>query len=311
MQQAASRCILLEFGLRDGSAAEQVRRSAARLGIEVRSSETAVEPGRTIAESLMRAMREVDFAVAVIRAQMPAQYWFEIGLAAAISRSLLLVLDGVEVAELPAGGMYRTVGPVLAADAMDRALRRALKPQPRPRGPASKSGKVLAAQRWQEFSATLTDELKSTSAGGANGARFEAWFGRLLAELDLPFSTSARVAAAERTTQYDNVDFAVSATELGPNIGDPMPVELVLGSANRVVRSRADSFDRYLLATGATTLLLVSLANEPPGIRMLANGEALWVSASSLLDELQNQTFGHAVLALRRRAIDQPEVGTK
>lgn len=304
-----STCILLESGIRGGSAAELVRASASRLGIKVSSGDAAVEAGRSITESLTHAIRDADFVVAVVSGRTSAQSWFEVGLAAAVGRSLLLVLDGVEPGELPATGQFRTVGPVLVPEALDRAMRRAAKPRPPSTGRVSETGRVLSSDQWQRLSNTLSEELKVTPAGGADGARFEAWFAELLADVDLPYTSSARVPKAENAPSYDNVDFAISASELGPNLGDPLPIELVLGSPRRVLRSRADSFDKYLAATGATTLLVVTLSSEPLGIRELTNGEVLWVPASRLLHELRSHTFGQAVLAMRSLALNQSAGG--
>lgn len=309
MQQPTptSTCILLEPGLGKGTAGDQVRAAAARLGIHVRSGEAVLEAGRSRTDSLTRAIKSADCVVAVISAHTTAQSWFEVGLAAAVGRSVLLVLDGVEPGELPASANFRTVGPLLAPDALERALRRAIKPRPKPSAPASRTGTTLSDGRWSALSASLAQELMVTPAGGANAARYEAWFGELLSAVDVPFTTAARVPDAE-PAQYDNVDFAISAAELSPNLGDPMPVELVLGPVRRVLRARVDSFDKYLAATGATTLLVVTLVDDPPGIRGLSNGEVLWVSASRLLNELRHRTFGLAVLELRNRAIDSPGV---
>lgn len=298
----AGSCVLLASFETEELAVIQVTRVAESLGYSVVRPETRVEPNKSALATTIEAIRDANVVVAILSEVAQPGMWFELGLAAGSAAPVLAVLVG-RVALPPSSTGLRTIGPVLTDRALEMALAQvANRPAIQILAGSEKRTGIALGEAGAKFQASL-ESLPRTAAGGAAGAAFEDWFRDLLEAAQVPFSQSAHVPDTNLPRAFSYMDFAVSIDELRANLGDPLPVELVLGVSDRVVSQRKKLYESFLRATGARTLLVISAAvNEPANIIQINHGEALTCSANLLLDEMRLKPFGLAVLAIRNRA---------
>lgn len=252
--------------------------------------------------SVMESIRDAAIVIAILDKDRNPNVWFELGLATALERPILIVLVD-DAIELPVqAATFRTIGPVLTDKSIARAIQQVTRGKNfGQRAHARRTGSPLGSQA--DLLLRELNALPRSPAGGSRGADFEIWFDALLSHAQVPFERSFNVSEQGLPRSFAAVDFAVSADELAPNLGDPLPVELILGPSIRVLPSRRQTFEAYLSATDANTLLLVTLNDEASTLWSASSGDFLVCSAAVLLDAMRTQTFGVAVLTLRNGAV--------
>ncbi|WP_301150231.1 hypothetical protein [Mycobacterium simiae] len=297
----AGTCVLIQTVATSASITHLVSRAAERQGFRVITPATEIAPGEPLLSAVELAIQRADVVIAILDQTADPNFWFELGLAAAKSRALLIAVAQDDVVLPPSAARLRTIGPPLNDKSLSRLLRQTIQrssAQPEPR--KSQTGVALGsnAESLERSLNTLAHEQI-----GMSERAFESWFRELLQLAAVPFEQSSRMKMEALPGTYGpNVDFAVSAEELSPNLGDPLPVELIVGQASKVVPRRKKTLESYLRLTGANAVLVVSVAQQPPKIWSVAAGEIFACSAFTLLREMRFVTFGSAVLALRRSA---------
>lgn len=312
-------CVVLKSAAQDDIVVQWISRVAEEQGYVITSPDAELAPGATLLDSITSAIQGAAVVVAVLSRAADerkrndwasnATVWFELGIAVATRRAILIILSDDDIVVPTWASDLQIVGPTISSDAFSRALRQAIR---RPVGAlepgAIKTGVPLGAK-----ASSLEASLKSlpqTPAGGGSGLAFESWFSDLLRDAAVPFEQSSPIEGEELPRAYRELDFAVSADELSANLGDPLPVELALGLADRLVVGRRKTFRTYLRATGANLVLVVSLSkDQTTSIWSVGIGDVLACSALRLVQEMRSATFGEAILALRNSA--EPEAVAK
>jgi hypothetical protein len=264
----------------------------------VQRADDALQPNVSLLEAVLRRIRGADIVVALVPEAHSPWLWLQVGAAVAFERPVVVVVTSSATALPPEFGDLFKVGPVLSTQALTHALRRALKPTQREDRLLSNPTGIPLGSAAQAFNTQL-------ETLGREGQRrpFSSWFSDVLDRAGVPYDQGA-LSNSSHTGIFDRPDFVVTANELDGNLGSPLPVELkTRGSLDAFLHSRTDAFASYLASAGATTLLLISLTGmESPKLMPLAGGSLLACSARSLVVEMQDQTFGRAVIQLRNQA---------
>lgn len=296
----AGTCVLLKTITADGSVTRQVTRAAERQGFRVTSPGAEITPGASLLTAVESALERAAVVIAILDQTADSAFWFDLGIAVAKSRPVLVVLVDDDVLLPSSAAGLRTVGPALNDQSLTRALQQTIRRSTVRKEPRkTQTGVALGAD-----AEALERSLNALprSAAGASETVFESWFTELLRYARVPFDRRSPIDHKDLPRAYAYVDFAVSADELSANLGDPLPVELILGQASRVVPRRSKAFESYLRATEASTVLVVSAAEQPPHIWTISGGDVLACSAMTLVREMRSATFGAAVLAVRNSA---------
>ena len=293
-------CLVLTAALSEERWADnELAKAAEAIGLALRRADDALQPNLTLLEAVLERIRRADVVVALVPEAHSSWLWLQVGAAVAFGRPVVVVVTSPTTALPPELGDLFRVGPILSSQALTHALRRALKSAPREvRLPGNPTGIPLG-----DASEVLKAQLDRMWQEGLEGPRFSSWFAAVLDSARVPYDTAAP-SNSLGTGPFDRIDFVVTANELDGNLGSPLPVELkTRGSLEVFLRPRADVFASYLASTGATTLLLVALTGvELPQLIPLAGGSLLTCNARSLVDEMEDHTFGQAVIQLRNQA---------
>ena len=309
---SAGTCVLLHTPTAVDDASDWVSRAAEEQGFIVTSPYATLAPGASLLDSISLAVSHAAIVVAMVNDRTNerrrysgaenASLWFELGIAVATRRPVLVVLGGDDVA-LPAwASELQTVGPGVDYEGFSRAMRQASRRAVNSSEPnLTKTGVPLGAATIDLETTLLA--MPQTPGGGGSGPAFERWFSELLRSAEVPFEQSSSVGDKDLPSAYNRIDFVVSADELTANLGDPFPVELALGQADKIIRGRRKTFRAYLKATEANAVLVVSATTaQPTTIWSIGTGDVLACSALTLLRAMQAATFGEAVLAIRNSA---------
>jgi len=272
-------------------------------GLSVVRADENLTPGTRIVTAVAESIERAALVVAILDKNPSPNAWFELGLAAAAERPLLVIVTSDDV-PLPFDvAQYFVIGPVLTSETLRRAVQRALKPSARPRSHRRVTGAPLGSGKADE----LVDEFRNLGAADSDRT-YGAWFTAVLAAAQVPFDLDRRADVAtgpdDRPGPLDRIDFVVTASELDGNLGNPLPVELkTRGWLDALVQPRLSAYASYLVATGATTVLLVAADGvDSPRILPVPGGLLLACSALDLVDAMRDSTFGAAVIRLRNQA---------
>ncbi|WP_419773320.1 toll/interleukin-1 receptor domain-containing protein [Gordonia alkanivorans] len=301
-------CVLLGTSTTSHETASAVAEALRLNGYRVATPEAELVPGSSLLASIQSTIENGDVVVAIISDDTSPTTWVELGIASAFNRPVLVVLAG-EVSLSPDLSAFRTIRTSSSGAHFARALQQAVA-----RGTGDRSLQSDTTSTGVELgtnSRILEEELISLprTPSGASNHQFEDWFSRLLQLARVPFERSGKAQRTETRRPLDLLDFAVSSDELAPNLGDPLPIELILGPADRVLRGRRNTFNLYLTATSARTLLVVSAQDDEP-TRLWPNvaGEVLTCSALTLVRRMRSAQFGVAVLSLHNEAVRKDSV---
>jgi hypothetical protein len=304
----AGTCVVVQSVTTTRSVVRLVAKAAERQGFGVSTAGMTIYPGESLLDAVALALEQAAIVVAIVDQAADAVLWFELGIAVAKSRPVLVVLAQDDVVLPPVVAGLRTVGPELDEQTLARAFRQTIQRAARPKESLRRPTGVALGDNVADLKRSLY-ALPHTAAGGGSERAFFQWFNELLSYADVPFEMSSRLNHAEVPRAFANADFAVSADELSANLGDPLPVELILGQAFRIVPQRAKTFELYLKAAEASMVLVVSMADQQSArIWTIPGGDVLACSAATLLQEMRFATFGEAVLAVRNSAIRKAPV---
>jgi hypothetical protein len=292
-------CLVLTAALSDEDWADgELAEAAETIGLILRRADDALQPNLGLLEAVLERIRHADVVVAPVP-ELPSPWlWLQVGAAMAFRVPVVVVVTSSATTLPPELGDLFKVGPILSSQALTHALRRALKPPTRQALPSKRPTGVPLGDAFGMLHARL-DKLGEE---GLHQLRFSSWFANVLESAQVPYDQL--VSKSSEKGRLDRIDFIVTANELDGNLGNPLPVEIKAhGSLDTYVRSRADAFASHLASTGATTLLLVTLTGIGlPQLVPLPGGSLLACSARSLLDQMEDHTFGQAVIHLRNRA---------
>lgn len=293
-------CIVLTNSLADDRPIEgEVLGAARSFGLNVGRADDALLPGVQLIDAVFDRIRHARVIVALVRESDSSWLWMQVGAAIAFRRPVILAIASKSAKLPPEMNDLLTVGPVLSPEALRLAFQRSLKHVRRSPGSLNMSTGVPLGRT----SADLLDRLTANQAGSSE-ARFSTWFASVLDAADVPYD-SETPTSSELHRALDRIDFVITASELDGNVGSPLPVELkARGSLDVFLRARANAFESYLDATGARMLLLVALTEiDKPQLSPLPKGFLLTCSARSLVERMENHTFGEAVIELRNEAV--------
>jgi hypothetical protein len=292
-------CLVLTTALSEEHWADnELAKAAKAIGLVLQRADDALQPNLSLLEAVLERIRRADVVVALVPEAHSPWLWLQVGAAIAFERPVVVVVTSPVTALPPELGDLFKVGPILSNQALTHALRRALKPTHREVRLLSNPTGIPLGGASEVFNA----QLDSFGQGGQE-LPFSSWFAAVLDRARVPYDKAAP-SNSFGVGPFDRIDFVVTANELDGNLGNPLPVELkARGSLEAFLRSRADAFASYLASTGATTLLLVALTGvKLPQLMPLAGGSLLACNARSLVDEMEDHTFGQAVIQLRNQA---------
>jgi Holliday junction resolvase-like predicted endonuclease len=245
----------------------------------------------SLLSNIEQAIQDADIVIAVIPAGLSANVFFELGLAHAL-RKPLLILVSPKYGQLPSdltGTFYLRTDPQNAeaiAFALDQCLGRVDKPTSRPpRLP--KEGSPLGDEA-DKYIERITRE----------GARLR---GRELEDLVADILRAAGVEALTQSLQLDHgADIVVWSDALQPLAGNPLLVEVksTIRGKSQLLQA-AKQVERYRLQSGSGLALLVvnealvSL-DEAPFL-----GGVLAITLKDLIEQLRSKTFADMVRQLR------------
>lgn len=312
-QQQRSTCVVITSYEPDSlNARELVRSVATDMGLSVLAVDEELAAGQSITDAVIDAIRSADIVIAILGSSANPNVFFELGVAMAIGRPVVLVQASPD-ASIPST-LFSTlsVGPIVSRKAIELAIRRAQRvPQQAPIDVSQNASTGLPlGYKADELLTQLRDLSGIEKKGSLTQGRhsylyFEDWFAMLLEAAQVPFERAKRVPALGRPEA--EIDYVVTADELRGNLGNLLPIELLTGRGRRTfetLRSRLKSFRKYFQATGAETVLVVVLHfEEPPQLMSAWDGSILLTSAADLVDWMRIRTFGNAVISLRNAAI--------
>jgi hypothetical protein len=289
-----------------------LKQAATRFNLRLANSGADLQAGSDITKTILAEIQAADVVIVLVAEGASANVWYGMGAAAAYDRPVIVVLLSPQAEPPPAIRPTVVVGPVLSIKAIELALERALRRQKDPVADgASRQGDRTGAplgSKADMLLAALTEVDSPTAASpgdapAASGAQFEHWFASLLDAAEVPFDRGA-VADATLPRAFQRIDFVVTVDELERNLGSPLAIELLAGrSISRVLPSRLAAYSAYLAATGATTLLVVALRGvDAPQLIPVPGGALVACNPQDLVKQMQNRTFGEAVLSLRNAA---------
>lgn len=125
--QQAETCVLLTSVALNNDVLQLVIGAAEQAGYFVTSPEAEIAPGASLLATVEMAIQQAAVVLAIVDNSANPSTWFELGIAVAMSRPVLVVVTDDDVVLPSTAAGVRTVGPVLNTDLIARALRHAAK----------------------------------------------------------------------------------------------------------------------------------------------------------------------------------------
>ena len=249
----------------------------------------------SLAANVEKAIQQADLIVAVVPQQISPNVFFELGMAHALRKPVILLVSP-QYGQIPsdlAGIFYLRADPKnreAIGFALDQCLSRMEKRIARPPKPP-KEGRPLGADA-DKFLARIKSEGSSLR-------------GRELENLVAEVLRTAGVNAMTQSPRPDQgADIAVWSDALQPLAGNPLLIEVKSNIRNKQQLLQAvNQVEQYRLKSGSRLALLVLNASRVALSSAPFIGGILTITLSELVDQLRTKTFAETVRELRNQYV--------
>lgn len=249
----------------------------------------------SLTANIQQAIKRADLVIAVIPEQASPNIFFELGIAQALNKSLILLVSP-KYGNIPSdlvGAFYVRTDPQNTETigfALDQSLNRLKRPARRSEK-LQKEGQPLG-KKANKFLAQIRNESENLS-----GQAFQSLVAEVL--------QAAGVNAVSQSSQNDTgIDIAVWSDALQPDAGNPLLIEVkssirnneqLLQAINQVEQYRVKSGSKLAMLIVNTTLTALSAAPFMGGV--------LAITFVDLVDHLRTKTFAETVRELRNQYV--------
>lgn len=248
--------------------------------------------GLSIVDQIEKGIKESDLFIAVIPKDYSPNVFFEMGLAHALRKRILLIVSP-ELKEVPSdmtSKMYLRSSPY-NREAIAFALNQLL---------ARKELKTFRPKKYHDQGHPIGDladaylEKLQEKGGYIKGRKLE--------ELVVEILRESGVSTVTQSTQRDaGIDLAVWSDDLQTIVGNPLLIDVKSGiRTHNDLKKALNQVEKYCIKSG-TKWALMLLSTAVPSIPVV--GGVLALTLTELLERLRTRTFAEVIRELRNKQV--------